>query len=507
MILASYTRASLVAPLNFVRSTAMAAAARLALPVLAVVLVALTSLTIPSATHAQTAASDLPDSAPPGQQPVLVEVGRTPSAERIESALTTLVGFGTRHTASDTVSETRGIGAARRWIHAEFERISADCGGCLEVSYVGDVVEAERLPGPTRVVNVVAIQRGITDPNRYILMGGHYDSRNSEGSDAEGDAPGAVDDGSGTIATIEAARVLSQYDFDASIAYVAFAGEEQGLLGAEVLAQHALEEGWDLEAVLSNDIVGNTQGLNGDADNLTVRVFSEGVRADETERMAAIRTRTGGEIDSPSRNLARYIHRIADRYMRSLDVLLIYRQDRYGRGGDHRAFNALGFPAVRFSETHEDYDHQHQNIRTEEEVFYGDVLDEAEFPYIAKVAGLNAATMASLAWAPPPPIGVELDAGRDRSPELSWQPVNASRAPDLAGYKIYWRSMTAPTWEHSVFVGDKTEHTIPGLITDNLFFGVASVSEDGFESPVVFSSPIGEFRPASRMEVASGSDR
>lgn len=383
--------------------------------------------------------------------------------------------------------------------------ISDECGGCLEVSYVSDIVEAERLPGPTRVVNVVAIQRGTTDPDRYILMGGHYDSRNSEGSDAEGDAPGAVDDGSGTVATIEAARVLSQHEFDASIVYVGFAGEEQGLLGAEILAQRAMEQGWDLEAVLNNDVVGNTQGLNGAADNLTVRVFSEGVRADETERMAAIRQQTGGEIDSPSRNLARYIHRIADRYMRNFDVMLIYRQDRFGRGGDHRAFNELGFPAVRFAETHEDYDHQHQDIRTEDGVFYGDVLEEAEFPYIAKVAGLNAAAMASLAWAPPPPTGVEISGIRDRSPTLSWQPVDPTRAPDLAGYKVYWRIMTSPVWEHSIFVGNKTEHTVDGLIIDNLFLGVASVSEDGFESPVVFPGPIGEFRPAARMDVATGS--
>ncbi|HEX7117825.1 MAG TPA: M28 family metallopeptidase [Longimicrobiales bacterium] len=447
---------------------------------------------------------DLPDIGPPGQQPVLYEIATATSAERIERDLARLVGFGTRHSASDTLSDTRGIGAARRWIHAQFEQISAECGGCLEVFYVGEVVEARRLAEPTRVVNVVAVQRGKTDPNRYILMGGHYDSRNSDGGDAEGDAPGAVDDGSGTIATIEAARVLSKYEFDASLVYVAFAAEEQGLLGAQIMARYAADNGWDLEAVLSNDVVGNTQGLNGDYDNLTVRVFSEGVRADETERMAAIRRRTGGELDSPSRNLARYVDAIADRYLRNFDVLLMYRQDRFGRGGDHRAFNELGFPAVRFTETHEDYDHQHQTLRTEDGVFYGDVLDEAEPEYIAKIAGLNAATMASLAWAPAPPLGVQLRGARDRAPRLRWQPLDAERSPDLAGYKVYWRSMTAPNWEHSIFVGDRTEYTLEDIIIDNVFVGVASVSRDGFESPVVFPGPIGEFRPASRMEVAAG---
>ncbi|MGH7481250.1 MAG: M28 family metallopeptidase [Longimicrobiales bacterium] len=468
-------------------------------------LAALAPLALPATARAQAAGLNLPDIAPPGHNPVLYEIGASTSADRIETYLTALVGFGTRHTASDTVSDTRGIGAARRWIHSEFERISADCGGCLDVFYVGDVVEAGRLPGPTRVVNVVAVQRGTTDPNRYILMGGHYDSRNSDGGDAEGDAPGAVDDGSGTVATIEAARVLSQYDFDASLVYVGFAGEEQGLLGAEILARHALENGWDIEAVLSNDIVGNTQGLNGAYDNLTVRVFSEGIRADETERMGAIRRSTGGEVDSPSRNLARYIETIADQHMRTLDVMMIYRQDRFGRGGDHRAFNALGFPAVRFSETHEDYDHQHQDIRTEDGVFYGDVLAEAEFGYIAKVAGLNAATMASLAWAPPPPTDVDIDDSRDRSPTLAWEAIDPARAPDLAGYKVYWRTTTSPTWENSIFVGDRTEYTVQDLIIDNLFFGVASVSEDGFESPIVFPGPLGEFTPASRQATEGSS--
>lgn len=466
----------------------------------------LVTLALPSTVQAQQADVDLPDIAPPGQHPVLYEIGASTSAEQVADYLGTLVGFGTRHTASDTMSDTRGIGAARRWIHAEFERISADCGGCLEVFYVGDVVEARRLPGPTRVVNVVAVQRGTTDPNRYVLMGGHYDSRNSDGSDAVGDAPGAVDDGSGTAATIEAARILSQYDFDASIVYVPFAGEEQGLLGAEIMAQYALDSGWEIEALLSNDIVGNTQGLNGQYDNLTVRVFSEGVRADETERMARIRASTGGEVDSPSRNLARYMNRISDDYIRNLDVIMIYRQDRFGRGGDHRAFNALGFPAIRVAETHEDYDHQHQDIRTEDGVFYGDVLEEAELGYTAKVAGLNAATLASLAWAPAPPTGVEIDGSRDRSPTLTWDAIDPARAPDLAGYRVYWRSTTSPVWENSVFVGDRTRYTVEGLIIDNLFFGVASVSEDGFESPVVFPGPIGAFVPASRMAEEPGTN-
>ena len=469
--------------------------------------VTLAALALPSAASTQAAAGGaqgLPDIGPPGAHPVLGEIAAAPSPRRLESYLRTLVGFGTRHAMSDTLSDTRGIGAARRWIHAEFARISAACGGCLEVSYVSDVVEARRLPEPTRVVNVVAVQRGTTDPDRYIMMGGHYDSRASSGGDATTDAPGANDDGSGTVAVIEAARVLSRRKFNASIVYVAFAAEEVGLVGAGILARRATEQGWNIEAVLSNDIIGNTRGLNGVEDNTIVRVFSEGTRADETERMAAMRRSTGGEVDSPSRNLARYIHRIGDRYMRDLDVMMIYRQDRFGRGGDHRAFNELGFPAVRVSEALEDYNRQHQDVRVEDGIEYGDVLDEIEFPYLAKVTGLNAATLASLAWAPPPPTGLRIRGARDRSPTLSWDPIDPGRAPDLAGYKVYWRSTTSPTWEHSVFVGDRTEFTVEGLIIDNLFFGLASVSERGFESPVVFPGPVGDFRPASRQEVTTG---
>ncbi|HCI71553.1 MAG TPA: peptidase M28, partial [Balneola sp.] len=286
----------------------------------------------------------------------LHKIGIAPSAERIEKDIQTLVDFGTRHTLSDTVSSTRGIGAARRWIKAEFERISEDCGGCLEVFYVSDVISGQRrIPDPVNIVNVVAIQRGTSDPNRFVMMSGDIDSRVSDPLDGVSDSPGANDNASGMAGTIEAARVLTKYEFPSSIMYVGLSGEEQGLFGGQILAEYALEKGWRIKAVLNNDMIGNIKGVNGVINNTTARVFSEGTRDVETEQEARVRRFTGGEVDSPSRNIARYVDKMADMYIPNLDVMMIYRLDRFGRGGHHRPFNAVGIPGVRIMETNENY--------------------------------------------------------------------------------------------------------------------------------------------------------
>ncbi|WP_395070967.1 M28 family metallopeptidase [Gracilimonas sp.] len=429
------------------------------------------------------------------QTEVLREIGAAPSADRIEADITKLVSFGTRHTLSDTTSDTRGIGAARRWIKAEFERISEACGGCLEVFYVSGVIEGtQRIPEPTNIVNVIAIQRGTADPNRFIMMSGDIDSRVSDALDGTSESPGANDNASGVAGALEAARVLSQYEFEGSIMYAALSGEEQGLFGGEILAEHAKEQGWDIKGVLNNDMIGNIQGINGVIDNTTARVFSEGTRAVETEREARIRRFTGGEVDSPSRNLARYVDKMADLYIRNLDVMMIYRLDRFGRGGHHRPFNDAGFPGVRIMETNEDYNHQHQDLRTEDGVEYGDVLSEVEFDYAAKLTGLNAVVMAGMSWAPSPPAEVQISGAVRPSTTLSWKALDPDENPQLAGYKIYWRLTDSNQWEKSVFVpADVTEHTLENVVIDNYYFGVASVSEDGFESPVVFPGPAGSF--------------
>jgi hypothetical protein len=479
-------------------TTVHAAAAVLALGVAA----CLAATPLPASAQQGGSGGDAaPRISPPGSHPVLRSIGAAPSASRIHDDLETLVGFGTRHTLSDTVSDERGIGAARRWIKAEFERISESCGGCLDVRFQRNVFSGrDRIPDSTAVVNVVAVQRGTTDPGRYVIVSGDIDSRVSDVMDATSRSPGANDNATGVAGALEAARVLSQYEFDASIVYLALSGEEQGLFGGRGLAREIKEEGWRVEAVLNNDMIGNIQGEDGVADNTVARVFSHAIRVDATDRMVGALRYLGGENDSPSRNLARYVDRIADEYVRNLDMLLIYRLDRFGRGGHHTPFNDVGYPAVRIMEAHEDYRRQHQDIRTEDGVEYGDVLEEVETDFAAKMTGLNAAVLASLAWAPPPPSGVEIDGAVDPSTTLSWDPVEPGRAPDLAGYRIYWRRTDAPQWQKSVYVGNVTEHTLENVVIDNFVFGVASVSEDGFESPVVFPGPLGSFTPVSWQE-------
>lgn len=432
-------------------------------------------------------------SAPQSADTRLQEIGTAPSAARIEADVRTLVGFGTRHTLSDTTSDTRGIGAARRWVYAQFQQISRNCGGCLEVRYISGTVSGEkRIPDPTEVVNVVAIQRGTADPGRYVIMSGDIDSRVSDVMNAIDDAPGANDDASGLAGTLEAARVLTRYRFPASIVYMGLSAEEQGLFGGKIVAAQATKEGWRIEGMLNNDMIGNIAGINGVTDNHTARVFSEGTRATETEADARARRFTGGELDSPSRNLGRYVAAMS-RYVPNLDVMMVYRLDRFGRGGHHSPFNEAGFPAVRVMETNEHYDRQHQDLRTEDGRVYGDTIDGMDFPYAARLTALNAVSLAGMAWAPPPPAGVKISGAVSADTTLTWQLPPSAQAPNLAGYKVYWRLTTDPQWTHSIYVGKTDRHTLQDVVIDNYYFGVAAVAQDGSESPVVFPGAAGSF--------------
>ncbi|WP_416908609.1 MAG: M20/M25/M40 family metallo-hydrolase [Polymorphobacter sp.] len=412
---------------------------------------------------------------------------REVSAAQLRGSVEKLVSFGTRHTMSDTTSETRGIGAARRWAQGQFDQFSQSCGGCLAVETVGKTFEGRRLPTPTEVVNVMAVQRGTQDPERVIIISAHIDSRNSDPLDAVGEAPGANDDGSGTAAVIEAARVLSAYRFPATIVYALLSGEEQGLYGGKLLAETAIARAWKVEAVLNNDIVGNSTGSSGAKDDRTVRVFSEGTRATETPEQANSRRYNGGEVDSPARNLARFV--AARGKSAGLNVEMIYRTDRYGRGGDQVRMLEAGFPAVRITERQENYDRQHQNLRTEDGRVYGDTIDGVDFNYLGKVTRLNVATLAALARAPGVPAGLTIAGAVSPDTTLKWQPV-----PGAAGYRVWWRKTISPVWEYRRDVPQSaTEITLEGIDIDSWFFGVAAVGTDGAESPVVFPGPAGDF--------------
>lgn len=425
---------------------------------------------------------------PPAVNPEIQAMVDSVQADRLEEDVRTMVGFGTRHTLSDTTSDDYGVGAARRWLKAEFERISEACGGCLDVHYQKTIVdpsETRRIPSETPVYNVVAIQKGTEHPNRYFLMGGHLDSRVSDIMDSTSAAPGANDDASGVAGTVEAARVLSQHSFESSIVYVGFTGEEQGLFGSTHAAQVALEEDWDLAGVLNNDMIGNIEGVDGVIENNTFRVFSQRRPPDLHDEWS---TRFyGGENDGPSRQLARYVATMAETYVRHLDPILIYRLDRFGRGGDQMPFANKGFPAVRVMETHENYTRQHQDLRTENGIKYGDVIEGVNFDYAEKLTGVNVASLASLAAGPPAPDSVRIGGAVSPSTTLAWDPVDHE---DLAGYKLYWRRTAAPRWTNSTFVGKVTRHTLENVVIDNYLFGVAAVDEDGNESPVAFPSSL-----------------
>ena len=423
-----------------------------------------------------------------GEQPLLKDLAAGVSPARQKATIEKLVSFGTRHTGSDTKSDKRGIGAARRWIASEFQAASKDCGGRLTVETPSKIMTAERLAGPTEVMDVVAVLPGTSDPSRVIVISGHYDSRVTDAKNFTADAPGANDDGSGTAAVIEAARLLCKQQFPATLVFAALAGEEQGLLGGKVLAEFAVAKGWNVEANLNNDIIGNTEGIGGVRDNTHIRVFSEGTRTTETPEQANRRRYNGGEVDSPSRNLARFMDGIADRYLTNLDVVMVYRTDRFSRGGDQTEMLKAGFPAVRITEAAENYTRQHQDLRTENGIRYGDTIDGVDFTYLAQVTRLNVATMAALAKAPAPPVGVEISGAVSADTTVKWTP-----APDAAAYRIWWRSTTEPQWSRSRVVGTTGEAKLAGVNIDDWFFGVSAISADGYESPVVFPGPAGTF--------------
>ena len=410
------------------------------------------------------------------------------SSERIKSDIKTLTEFGTRHTLSDTVSKKRGIGAARRWIKAEFEQISKDCGDCLEVFYQKNLVEKgtnERIVHDVEVVNVVAVKRGTKFPNRYILMSGDIDSRVSNPTDFTSDSPGANDNASGMAGTIEAARILSKYDFEQSVVFVGLSGEEQGLFGGKGLAEYAKAEGWDIIGILNNDMIGNIKGVDGYISNKDFRIFSEPVPVTESERNRRARRFYGGEVDGHSRQLARYVHRLTSTYITDLNPMMIYRLDRFGRGGHHRPFNDAGFAGIRIMEAHENYTQQHQDLRTVDGIKYGDTFEHVDFDYAAKLTAVNAITLASLGWAVPEPERVAIGGIVEASAKLQWSAVE-----DADYYKVYWRDTTSPQWQHSRVIKDATELTLSGVVIDNFFFGVSAVSKSGHESLVVFPNAI-----------------
>jgi len=409
------------------------------------------------------------------------------SAKSIKNTVKTLTEFGTRNTFSDTISNTRGIGAARRWIKSEFENISKECNQCIETFYQKDFVSKQgnrRVPHDAWVVNVVAIQKGTKFPNRYVIMSGDIDSRASNTMDYTTDAPGANDNASGMAGTIEAARVLSKYQFDSSIIYLGLSGEEQGLFGGAGFAKYAAKKGWDIIGVLNNDMIGNIKGVDGVIDNRSFRIFSEPVPANETEKERKMRRLYGGEVDGISRQLARYVYKQTKTYMPEMNPMMIYRLDRFGRGGHHRPFNDLGFAGIRIMEAHENYTQQHQDIRTENGISYGDTFEHVNFEYAKKLTAVNAITLAGLAWAPASPKEVAIGGIVEANTKLKWNAVKAAK-----GYKVYWRDTTSPTWDNSRFVKETT-FTLNGIVIDNFYFGVASVNENGHESVIVFPNKI-----------------
>ena len=421
---------------------------------------------------------------------VLYDIIENTSAAKLEENIRILVNFGTRHTLSDTLSETRGIGAARRWIKKEFESISKNCGNCLDVFYQKNYFtpkDGDRIVKPVWINNVLAIQRGKTHPNRFIIMSGDIDSRISDPTNYTDDSPGANDNASGMAGTIEAARVLSDYTFENSIIYVGLAGEEQGLFGGKGLAKHAKDKGWEIIGILNNDMIGNIKGVDGVIDNRSFRIFSEPVPANETENERKARRFYGGEVDGISRQLARYVNKNVKKYMPEMNPMMIYRLDRFGRGGHHRPFNDRGFAGIRIMEAHENYIMQHQDIRLENGIAYGDIIEGVNFNYAKKLTSVNAINLASLAWAPPSIEKLSIGGIVEASVKFKWEKV---QDPNVIGYKIYWRDTTSPTWQNERFVGDINKYTLKGIVIDNFYFGIATVGKNGYESPVVFPNGI-----------------
>ncbi len=442
--------------------------------------------------------ANLPIVAASGQQ-ILLGSRRDPtvetaveaiSAERIEADVRKLASFGTRHTLSDQENPDRGIGAARRWLKAEFDKISAETGGRLVVTeHVFTQPAGGRVPEPTVVANLVAMLPGRTEAgrSRYLVVSGHYDSICRPQSDAQGDAPGANDDASGTAVVLELARAMAAHQFEATVVFLAVAGEEQGLLGSRQWAEEARAEGQDVEAMFTNDIVGNTLGGNGVRDATRVRVFSEGVRSAETEAEARARRSVGGENDAPSRQLARYIQGAAELYVAPFRVSHVFRRDRYGRGGDHIPFLENGYAAVRFTEPNEDFRRQHERVEVRDGVEYGDVPDRVDFDYVRQVARVNAAALASLAMAPGPPRGVRFAASRQAyDTTIAW---DATDDPRVTGYRVVWRTTDQPVWASARDFPKAERATLVGLSKDDYFFAVQALDADGHASVPAFPQP------------------
>jgi Peptidase family M28 len=442
------------------------------------------------------------------------EIAGEVSQERLHAIVEKLVSFGTRHTLSSQTDPKRGIGAALKWTEAEFGRYSRACGNCLRVVTPSDMVTGRRVPAPTRVTDVIAIQRGTADPNRVVIISGHIDSRVSDVMNSAADAPGANDDGSGTAAVIEAARVLSKRKFPYTIVYAALMGEEQGLLGGKILADYAKAQGWEVIAQLNNDIIGNSCSSDGICDDAHVRVFSEGPRWQGHEDLAARQRSLGGENDAPSRNISRWLDGLADDLSLGLDVRQIWRNDRFGRGGDHTEMLNAGFPAVRITVAIENYNWQHQDLRVENGIRYGDTIDKMDFPYLTRVVKLNVAALAALASAPQPPEPT-VEGGVATDTTLTWSPVKGADS-----YIVRWRATDSANWERSLRVtyddlarcparaaapGNAARDALvatcvkvlKSVRVDDFVFGVSSVSRDGFESPVASAVPGGAFRPYS----------
>lgn len=425
--------------------------------------------------------------------PEIAKMIREVSAKNIEASIRKLVSFGTRNTLSEQDNPARGIGAARDWIFSEFQKLSADCGNCLTVEKQTFLQAANppprgRVPEATNLTNVIATLKGSANPDRVYVVSGHYDSMCTSPTDAKCDAPGANDDGSGTAAVIELARVMSKHKFDATIVFMSVPGEEQGLLGATYFAEQAKQKAMDIEGMFTNDIIGGVTTKKNSPNRNKVRVFSEGVPSNETEQQANTRRSVGGENDSASRQLARYIKEQSDKYLKNFKVWMIYRRDRYGRGGDHIPFLERGFTAIRITEVDEDYAHQHQNVRTENGVFYGDTPEFVDFEYTANVARVNLISLASLASAPAKPKNVAIITTRlTNDTELKW---DANTDADLAGYEIVWRETTAAEWTNSFFVGKVGNFLVKDRSKDNYFFGVRAVDKNGSKSPVSFPRPV-----------------
>jgi len=446
----------------------------------------------------------------PGPEAKVADIAREVDQARMRATVAKLVSFGTRHTLSSQTDPKHGIGAAVRWAEAEMKGLG------LQTLQTCDTVTGRRVPTPTKVCNAVGILRGTERPNDVVIITGHIDSRVTDVMNATADAPGANDDGSGTAAVLEAARVMAKRKFPGTVVFAALSGEEQGLLGGKILADYAKAQGWNVIANLNNDIIGNSCGSDGVCNDKAVRVFSEGPRWQGREELAAEIRSKGGENDSPSRNISRFVDWLAERLgpdIGNLDVMQIWRNDRFGRGGDHTEFLNAGFPAVRFSVAVENYNHQHQDLRVEKGVEYGDTIDKMDFPYLQKVTKLNVAALAWLASAPPPPT-VKVDGAVSTDTEVLWTTEDGAVA-----FVVRWRRTDAPNWQHAFRadwartpgtewnshdsrmaepnkMGPGTGETVlKGIRVDDWVFGVSSVSKDGFESPVASAVPGGAFKP------------